>query len=161
MGHIDLRALKKRDADAVFAMMREPEGVRMAAFTTEDPDDRTSFDEWMSRHRASPDVEMYVITEDGDFVGTAGAFTIDSDREVTYWVRRAQWGRGIATEALRILVSREPVRPLFARAAAANLASIAVLTKVGFTEVSRDTAYAPGVAADVEEIVFVLVPTLD
>ncbi len=161
MGHIELRALRKDDDVAVFEMMREAEAVRMAAFTADDPDDRAAFDEWMARHRRSPDVTMYAVTDAGAFVGTIAAFTIGPDREVSYWIDRAAWGRGIATEALRILASREPVRPLYARVATANAASIAVLAKAGFTEVSRDVAYAPGVGAEVEEIVFTLVPMLE
>ena len=54
-----------------------------------------------------------------------------------------------------------PGAGLFARVAAHNSASLAVLTKVGFTEVSRDIEFAPGVGRDREEIVLVLVPTLE
>nr|BFF09558.1 hypothetical protein GCM10025699_08610 [Microbacterium flavescens] len=67
----------------------------------------------------------------------------------------------MATAAVRLLVSREPARPLFARAAAHNAGSIAVLRKLGFTEVSRNVDFAPGLGREVEEIVFTLVPTLE
>ena len=161
MGHIELRDLDDDDVDAVFEMMRDPAAVEMAAFTAADPDDRDAFDEWMSRHRAAPDVTMYVITESGGFAGTAALFSVEGDREVTYWIARHAWGRGVATAALRLLISREPERPLFARVAAHNAASLAVLAKLGFTEVSRDPEFAPGVGREVEEIVLVLVPTLE
>src|SRR5215213_420248 len=134
-------------------MMRDPAAVEMAAFTAADPDDRDAFDEWMSRHRAAADVTMYVVTESGGFAGTAAAFSVEGDREVTYWIARHSWGRGVATAALRLLVSREAERPLFARVAAHNQASIAVLNRVGFTEVSRDVDFAPGLGREVEEIV--------
>lgn len=161
MGHIELRDLDEDDLDAVFEMMRDRAGIEMAAFTAADPDDREAFDEWIGRERAAADVSMYVVTEDGGFAGTAAVFTVEGDREVTYWIARHAWGRGVATDALRVLVSREPERPLFARVATDNAASRAVLTKVGFTEVSRDTDFAPGVGHEVEEIVMVLVPTLE
>ncbi|HEX5856963.1 MAG TPA: GNAT family N-acetyltransferase [Microbacterium sp.] len=161
MAHVELRAVDDDDLDAIFEMMRDREAVEMAAFTADDPDDREAFDEWMTRHRASPDVAMFTITERGGFAGTAAAFTIEGDREVTYWVARHAWGRGVATAALKLLVSREPVRPLFARAAAHNVRSQEVLRKIGFTEVSRDRAFAPGVGSEIEEIVFTLVPTLE
>ena len=161
MNHIELRDLDDDDLDAIFEMMREPEGVAMAAFTAEDPDDRDAFDAWIDRQRHSADVLCQVVTENGGFAGTAAAFTIDGDREVSFWIARHARGRGVATEALRHLVSREPVRPLFARAAAHNAGSIAVLTRVGFTEVSRNVDYAPGLGRDDEEIVFTLVPTLE
>ncbi|WP_203580850.1 GNAT family N-acetyltransferase [Microbacterium hibisci] len=161
MRHIELRPLDDDDLDAVFEMMRDPEAIAIAAFTAEDPDDRAAFDAWIDRQRTSGDVRSFVVTEDGGFAGTAATFTIDGDREVTYWIARHAWGRGVATAALRLLISREPIRPLFARVAAHNAASIAVLEKAGFTEVSRNVDFAPGVGREIEEIVFTLVPALD
>lgn len=161
VGHIELRDLDDDDLDAIFEMMRDPAAVQMAAFTAADPDDRVAFDTWIARERRASEVATYVVTENGGFAGTAALFSVEGDREVTYWIARHAWGRGVATEALRILVSREAERPLFARVAAHNAASLAVLTKVGFTEVSRDIDFAPGVGREVEEIVLVLVPALE
>jgi len=161
VNHIELRALDDDDLDAIFEMMRDREAIAMAAFTAEDPDDRDAFDAWIARQRTADDVLTLVVTENGGFAGTAAAFTVDGDREVSFWIARHAWGRGVATAALRLLISREPVRPLFARAAAHNAGSIAVLKKAGFTEVSRNVDYAPGVKREVEEIVFTLTPTLD
>jgi len=163
MRHVDLRPLEDDDLDAVFDMMRDPEAVRMAAFTAADPDDRDAFDAWIARNRAADGVSQWVVTEDGAFAGTAAAFNVDGDgdREVTYWIARHAWGRGVATAALRMLVSREPVRPLFARAAASNIGSIRVLGHAGFTEVSRMTSYANGQGAEIEEVLFTLVPAVE
>lgn len=161
MNHIELRDLDDDDLDAVFEMMRDPEAVAMAAFTADDPDDRAAFDAWIARQRLADDVLTQVVTENGGFAGTAAAFTVEGDREVSFWIARHAWGRGVATTALRQLVSREPIRPLFARAAAHNAGSIAVLERVGFTEVSRNVAYAPGLGREIEEIVFTMVPVLD
>lgn len=162
VAHIELRDLDDDDLDAVFDMMRDREAVEMAAFTASDPGDRGAFDAWIARERSSADVALFVVTERGGFAGTAALFTIDGgDREVTYWVARNAWGRGVATAALRLLVAREPIRPLFARVARANAPSIAVLEKCGFTEVSRSTSFAPGVGREVEEVVYALLPSLD
>lgn len=161
MSHIELRDLDDDDLDAIFEMMRDPESVALAAFTAEDPEDRRAFDAWIDRQRANPDVLYAVVTENGGFAGSIAAFTIDGDREVSYWIARHAWGRGVATAALRMLISREAERPLFARAAAHNAPSIAVLKKVGFTELSRDVEFAPGVGREIEEIVFTLLPSLD
>ena len=161
MSHIELRDLDDDDLDAVFEMMRDPEGIAMAAFTASDPDDRSAFDAWIGRQRSNPDVLLQVVTENGGFAGTAAAFTIDGDREVSFWIAPHARGRGVATAAMRQLVSREPARPLFARAAAHNVGWITVLTRLGFTEVSRNVDFAPGLGRDVEEIVFTLVPTLE
>lgn len=161
MGHIELRDLDDDDLDAVFEMMRDPEAVAIAAFTAERPDDRATFDAWVARERAADDVTLLVVTDRGGFAGTAAAFTVDGDREVSFWIKRQSWGHGVATAALRLLVSHEAERPLFARVAAHNAASIAVLERNGFTEVSRSVAYAPGLGREAEEIVFTLVPALD
>ncbi len=160
MGHIDLRDWDDDDLDAIFEMMRDPEARRRAAFTRES-DDRASFDAWAARVRDDPSNALWVVTEDGGFAGTAGAYTVDGEREVTYWITRNAWGRGVGTAALRLLVAREPERPLYARVAAGNVASAAMLARLGFTEVSRSTAFAPGVGAEVEEIRLVLPPTLE
>lgn len=161
MSRIALRDLDDDDLDAVFEMMRDRRAIAMAAFTASDPDDRVAFDDWIARQRANPATRIFVVTERGGFAGTAGLFSVDGDREVTYWIARHAWGRGVATAALELLVSLEAERPLYARAAALNAASIAVLAKVGFTEVSRTVSFAPGLGREVEEIVSTLVPTLE
>lgn len=161
VGHIELRDMDEDDDDAVFEMMRDPDAVAMTAFTADDPDDRDAFDAWLASKRGAPSVALHVVTESGGFAGTAAAFTTDGDREVSFWIARHAWGRGVASAALRLLIAREPERPLFARVPAHNAAAIAVLTRVGFTEVSRDRAYAPGLGRDVDEVVFALLPAVD
>jgi hypothetical protein len=44
MATIALRPIEDADSDALFEQARDPESVRMAAFTHEDPDDRAAFD---------------------------------------------------------------------------------------------------------------------
>ena len=154
MSTVALRAIQDSDLDTIFLMEQDPEAVRMAAFTAPDPTDRVAFDAHMSRIRASPDVSTHVITVDGEFAGTAASFSTEGDREVTYWVHRAQWGKGIATAALALLIDSEPVRPLFARAASANAGSAVVLGRNGFVEIGRERSFAAGVNADVEETIF-------
>jgi len=161
MGHVELRPLEDDDLDAVFEMMRDPDSVAQAAFTADDPDDRAAFDAWIAGERDAADVTAFTVTEDGGFAGTAAAFSVGDDREVTFWIARHARGRGVATEALRILVSREPIRPLFARVADHNAAAIATLEHIGFAEVGRERTYAPGVGRDVDELLYALPPVLD
>lgn len=161
MRHIDLRAVEDDDLDAIFEMMRDREAAEMVAFGAEDREDRAAFDEWMSRRRASAEVDVLVVTEDGGFAGTAAAFAVGADREVSFWITRHAWGRGIATEALRLLVAREAERPLYGRVAAHNIGAIAVFERNGFTELSRTPMFAPALGREVEELVYVLPPALD
>lgn len=161
MGHIELRDIDEDDLDAVFEMMCDPEAVERAAFTVNPPDDRAAFDAWIAGLRATPDATLLVVTERGGFAGVVSAVTVDGDREVSFWIKRPSWGRGIATEALRLLISHEPERPLYARAAAHNAAAVAVLRQNGFAEVSRTRAYAPALGREAEAVVFTLPPALD
>lgn len=161
MSHVELRTLDDDDLDAIFEMMRDRDAIALLAFTADDPDGREAFDRWIAAERARPDVSFLVITDRGGFAGTIAAFTVGTDREVSFWLPRHAWGRGVATEALRVLVSREAERPLFARVAAHNAAAITVFQRNGFTEVSRNTVYAPGLGREVDEVVFALLPALD
>ncbi|MEN2739174.1 GNAT family N-acetyltransferase [Microbacterium sp. X-17] len=153
---VRLRPVTDADADAAFEMMRDPEAVRMAAFTAADPDDRADFDARWRRHLGDPAITMRAVEADGGFAGTVAAFTLDGDREVTYWIRRELWGNGIATAALLLLVAAEPGRPLHARVAAANIGSQRVLARAGFVETGRETSYAAGAGRPVEELLLEL-----
>ena len=44
MPDVALRPVEDGDLDALFEQQRDPEAVRMAAFTAPDPDDRSAFD---------------------------------------------------------------------------------------------------------------------
>jgi hypothetical protein len=47
MPTVGLRPVEDSDLDAIFEQMRDPASVQMAAFTTEDPNDRAAFDAHM------------------------------------------------------------------------------------------------------------------
>jgi RimJ/RimL family protein N-acetyltransferase len=151
---IELRDFAEADADTLYEWMRDPVSVRMAAFTAQDPDDREAFDAWLARVRANPTVIQKMIWVDGSLVGSISTFEMEGEREVSYWLDRAVWGQGIASGALAALLEVDTQRPLSARAATANAASAAVLERAGFVEVGRDTGFANGVGAEVEEIIF-------
>ena len=153
---VRLRAVRDDDADAIFEMMRDRESIRLAAFTVADPDDRAAFDERLHRMRTSPSIAVRAVEADGVFAGTVGAFTLDGEREVTYWIRRELWGNGIATAALRLLVASEQERPLHARVAAANVGSLRVLERAGFARTGSEASFAAGTGREVEELLLQL-----
>ncbi|MGW1159928.1 GNAT family N-acetyltransferase [Streptomyces sp. NPDC002513] len=151
-----LREVHDSDLPVFYRQLNDPVALRMAAFTPEDPADRAGFDAHWARLRDSGDVEVRTVLADGDVVGTAGVYGEPGEREVTYWIDRAVWGRGIATAALRILLEQIPERPLYARAAADNVASARVLGTCGFEETARARGYAHARGEEIEEIVLVL-----
>jgi RimJ/RimL family protein N-acetyltransferase len=155
---VALRPLEDSDLDALFELMRDPESVRMAAFTAADPDDREAFDAHRARIAASPDVTERAITAEGVFVGTIACFVTDGETEVTYWIDRAHWGRGIAGRALRLLLALVPVRPLFARVVSDNAGSLRVLQRAGFVITGTEVSFANARNAEIEETVLRLDP---
>jgi RimJ/RimL family protein N-acetyltransferase len=151
--NVSLRPVEDRDLDAIYRQVTDPESIRMAAFTSEDQTDRGAFLDRMSRLRADTSVSVQVIDVDGAAAGTIGSFRLDDQLEVTYWVGRAQWGRGIASAALRLLLAETAERPVFARAASDNVGSLRVLEKAGFRRVGVDRAFAPGRGEEIEETI--------
>ncbi|MDG9715102.1 GNAT family N-acetyltransferase [Streptomyces sp. DH24] len=150
---IALRAVHDSDLPVFYRQLNDPESLRMAAFTPEDPADRDAFEAHWKRLRASADVLPRTVLLDGDVVGHAAVYGPPGEREVTYWVDRAYWGRGIATGALLALLAEVPERPLYARAAADNAGSLRVLEKCGFRRSARATGYAPARGAEIDEVV--------
>jgi RimJ/RimL family protein N-acetyltransferase len=151
-----LRAVHESGLDALFRQMSDPESVRMAAFTPEAPDDRQRFDAHMVKVRESPDNTLRAITWKGDSVGSMGSFVVEEQSEVTYWVDRAVWGRGIASQALALFLEQIETRPLYARAASDNAASLRVLEKTGFRTIGTEVSFAPARQGEIEETILQL-----
>ena len=150
---IALRPVEDADLDALFDQMRDPQSVWMAAFTAADPNDRAAFEAHMARVRTSPDILHRAITCDGVLVGSIGSFVVDGQTEVTYWIERASWGRGIASKALKLMIDLVPDRPLYARAASDNAGSLRVLNKAGFRAIGTEYSYAPARNSEIEETI--------
>jgi RimJ/RimL family protein N-acetyltransferase len=133
--------------------MRDPEAVRMAAFTPEDPEDRSAFDAHMAAVRSSPDIIMRAVTCDGRLAGSIASFPAGDQTEVTYWIDRPAWGQGIATRALALLLDLVTTRPLYARASSDNAGSLRVLQKCGFQAVGTEESFAAGRNEEIEETI--------
>jgi RimJ/RimL family protein N-acetyltransferase len=153
MAEIALRPVEDSDLDALFDQGRDPESVRMAAFTAKDPDDRAAFDIHMAKVRAAPDTTLLAVTRDGDVVGSIGCFVLEGDTEITYWIDRSVWGQGIASQALGLLLETVEIRPIRARAASDNRGSLRVLQKAGFSIIGTELAYASARDAEIEETI--------
>ncbi|GGU19218.1 GNAT family N-acetyltransferase [Streptomyces coeruleorubidus] len=153
--NVELRQVHDSDLPVFFRQMNDPEALHMAAFTPEEPADRDAFDAHWAKIRSS-DAVVRTVLADGDVVGSAAVYGVPGEREVTYWVDRAYWGKGIATAALRALVTEVPERPLYARAASDNAGSLRVLEKCGFRVVATASGYANARGAEIEETVLLL-----
>ena len=156
MSQIALRRVEVSDLDAIYEQMRDPESVRMAAFTAKDPSDRSAFDAHMAKIMSSSENTLWAIIRDSRLVGTVGSYVSDGATEVTYWIDRTFWGQGIATRALGLLLDEISVRPIRARAASDNAGSLRVLQKAGFHQIGTEVAFAPARGAEIEETILEL-----
>jgi RimJ/RimL family protein N-acetyltransferase len=148
-----LREVRDEDLAVLFEQWADPVAVQMAAFSTPDQMDREAFERRWARLRADATVLNRAIVVDGDVAGTIGSWGDAGEREVTYWIGRSYWGRGIATAALGMFLSVDRCRPLHARVAHDNIGSRRVLEKCGFRVVGTDRGFAEARSAEIEELV--------
>jgi RimJ/RimL family protein N-acetyltransferase len=150
-----LREVRETDLDVLFAHWTDPEANRMAAFTSAHPSDREAFNERWRRIRESDENTALVIEVDGSVVGSITSWTNDGEREVTYWLGREHWGKGIATRALaEFLADVERTRPIQATTAHDNVGSQRVLEKCGFRRVGEGRAFANSRGEELDEVFF-------
>jgi RimJ/RimL family protein N-acetyltransferase len=155
--HVSLREVRDEDLPVFYAHSNDPEAIRMAAFTAEDPSDRSRFEAHWARIRQDPSIVMRTVVGEGDeVVGHVSVFGPPAEREVTYWIGREHWGHGAATAALRELLDLVPERPVRARAAADNRGSIRVLEKCGFVVTGNDRGFANARGEEIDEVVLAL-----
>lgn len=147
---VSLRPLEDDDLPVFFAHQREPAGQHMVAFTTPWVV-LTDFIASWQRFRAAPSILQRVILADGAVAGYVCKFEREGVPEVCYWLGQDHWGRRIATRALTLFLGELETRPLHARVAKDNLASLCVLERNGFVIVGDDRSFADGRGEAVEE----------
>ena len=153
-----LREVRDEDLPLLFEHWTDPVAGRMAAFTTPDQADWDAFERRWSRLRADKSVITRAIVVDGEVTGTIGSWGDPGEREVTYWIGRSHWGKGIATGALSAFLAVDLSRPLHARVAYDNVASRRVLEKCGFHFIATERGFAQARSAEIEEHVLRLEP---
>jgi RimJ/RimL family protein N-acetyltransferase len=153
-----LRDVTEGDLPTFFEQQLDPAANHMAAFTAEDPADRAAFTAKWTKILADDCITKKTILFDGQVAGSVSSFVApwSGMLEVTYWIGRAFWGKGIATKALSMLLGSLKTRPLYARAAKDNIASIRVLEKCGFTISGYDKGFANARGGEIEEVILEL-----
>ncbi len=150
---VRLRRVEDQDLDVFFEHQADPLAVEMAAFPARD---RDQFAAHWAKIRADDTLVVRTIVADGMVAGNIGSWPAEGQQTLGYWVGREYWGRGVATQALALLVDEVSVRPLYAHVVVHNVGSIRVLEKCGFRRDRALEAPAPALDDGFEELVYVL-----
>jgi RimJ/RimL family protein N-acetyltransferase len=149
---IVLREVIVSDLPLFFDQQLDPEANWMAAFTRKDPADRDAFMAHWTKILKDETSTIQTILFNGRVAGSVSSY-VDEDEhlEITYWIGKPYWGKGIATRALSAFLEQNKIRPLYARAAKDNVGSLRVLEKCGFTRIGEGRGFSEVRGEEVEE----------
>ena len=144
------------DLNTLFQFQLDKEATYLAAFMATDSTDKTAYIERYIKYLTDPTINNQTIKLNGNIVGSVAKFMMKDEAEITYWIDKKFWGKGIATSALKIFLNIEIVRPIYARSAFDNFGSQRVLTKCGFIQIGKDKGFANARQAEIEEYIYKL-----
>lgn len=153
---VRLRAVLPEDLPVFFEQQLDPQANYMAAFSAEDPGDRPAFEAHWAKILADPGICIRTVLYQGQTAGYILSHAWDGMLEVSYWLGKAYWGKGVATCALQQFLEIQPTRPIYGHVVKDHPASLRVLQKCGFVAVSEETWHANARGCDVDELILEL-----
>ncbi|MRS04229.1 N-acetyltransferase [bacterium] len=153
---IRLRPINPADLNIFFEQQLDLQANIMAAFTSKNVSDRAAFDAKWAKILADPAISIRTVLAGSQVAGYVLHHSWFGDPEITYWLGREFWGRGIATQALRSFLEQEKLRPLYGRVAADNIASRRVMEKCGFVLIGEDKGFSNARGQEVDELILVI-----
>lgn len=152
-----LRDVVDSDLPIFFEYQLDQEANTMAAFTAKDPTNREAFMAHWRRILANETGIIQTIIFNGQVAGSVSSYEEEGKPEVTYWLGKDYWGKGIATWALKeFLAQKNQIRPIYARVAKDNLGSRRVLEKCGFRIIGESKGFANARGEEIEEFLLEL-----
>ena len=132
---VSLRQIHENDLPVFFEQQLDPDARRMAAFPAR------LHDEFMAHWKkvmAEGAAIVRTIIFQGNVAGNIVSWEVHGERRLGYWLGKEYWGKGIASAALAQFLEQVRARPVHARVAKHNTASIRVLQKCGFAICGED-----------------------
>jgi RimJ/RimL family protein N-acetyltransferase len=154
--NVILRDVNEDDLPIFFEQQSDTTANYMAAFTAKDPSDKVAFKAHWEKILDDERIIKKTIIFNGQVAGQVSSFEQFGEPAVSYWIGREYWGKGVATRALSQLLDYVNIRPIYARAAKDNIASIRVLEKCGFKICGEDKGFSNARTEEVEEYVLKL-----
>jgi RimJ/RimL family protein N-acetyltransferase len=136
-----LEPLRDEDSDTLFAWINDRDLVERSAIFR--PVARAEHDAWFEGVRRREDVLIRAIRVVGVLVGTCQLFADGAEAELRIRIGTASArGRGLGTEAVRLLTARGfaelGLRRIWLQVFAANAQAIRAYEKAGFRQFGRD-----------------------
>lgn len=145
------------DLPIFFKHQQEKDAIHMAAFTYKDPSDYQAFNDHWKKIMADDTVIIKTIIFHQTVAGHVLSYETDGKPEVSYWIGQKFWGKGIATQSLKLFLTEVNIkRPMYARVAKDNIGSIHVLNKCGFKTIEETCGFANGRGEEIDELVLIL-----
>ncbi|PKF73855.1 GNAT family N-acetyltransferase [Chryseobacterium sp. PMSZPI] len=151
---IQLRPTTVEDLDLLFQFQLDQEGRHLAAFTSKDTVNKETYLAKYTKLLNDPTVNNQTIIADSMIAGSIAKFVMMGDTEITYWIDKEFWGKGVASSALKNFLTLEKNRPIFGRVAFDNLGSQKVLEKNGFVKIGTDIGFANARQMEIEEYIY-------
>ncbi len=153
---VKLRQTEKADLELFFQFQLDEEANYLAAFTPNNHTDKEAYLAKFTKFLHDPTINMQTILVDETIAGSIAKFEMDGNSEITYWIDRNFWGKGIATTALSKFLAIEGTRPIFGRVSFDNSGSQKVLGKCGFIKIGTDKGFANARQTETEEFIYKL-----
>ncbi|MHB8529296.1 MAG: GNAT family N-acetyltransferase [Caulobacteraceae bacterium] len=133
-----LRRAEPGDAADLHEVLSDP--VAMRYWSTPPHADLGQTRDWLAKMIAAPAAECddFVIEMAGRVIGKAGCWRLP---EIGFILHPDYWGRGLAREAVTAIIERTfavfPIEAIEAEVDPRNVASLALLARLGFAETRR------------------------
>ena len=151
---VTLRPMIESDLEQFFLDQQDEEARYRAAFTPENPFDREAYmSKWKKLLHDETVCNKTILVKD-KIAGSIAKYMMFGEAQITYWISKPYWNRGVASAALKEFLLQYTERPLFGRTAFDNIASQRVLEKCGFALVEKDRYFANARGQEIEERIF-------
>ncbi len=155
---IVLRDVLASDLPIFFAQQLDVDANHMAAFTAKNPANRDAFMLHWQRILGDETITIKTILFAGQVAGHILSYEYEefAQPEIGYWIGKPFWGKGVATAALTAFLQHVTARPIYARVAKDNIASLCVLEKCGFTLFGEGKGFSNARGMEAEEFIMIL-----
>lgn len=93
---ITIREVESSDLETFFEHQLDPEAIRMAAFVSQDPKDRATFDAHWDQILHTPQITQRTIVAEGQVAGHIACYPDGENMEATYVVGEGVLGQRLS-----------------------------------------------------------------